>query len=175
VIVELAMGEPTLPGVTEEVLEEASQMRLGRWHLWDWEDIRRASGLEYLLRLTVFKCPLFASMVHWFLGDDDTCLHDHPSPFVSLIVRGGYYEDVPQCPETYRAGDPLVRTWYPPGSLLVRPAHWVHRVVLSRDSRGRPVPATTVLFMGTKVRRWGFWTQFGWIFYRDYDGARHCT
>ncbi len=54
---------------------------------------------------------------------------------------------------------PHVRTFYPPGSWLVRPAEWQHRVV--------PPPGVeplTLVVTFKKERSWGFWTQaLGWI------------
>lgn len=138
----------------------------GRWQLWEWEDIRRSGGADYLRRLTIFKCPLFAVMFHQFLGDDEECLHDHPSPFASLILGGGYYEYTPsgEC------------AWRAQFSLLFRPAEWQHRVVLARDRRGRVRRATTLLVMGPKVRKWGFQTAAGWVPWWEFDASgRRCA
>lgn len=134
----------------------------GKYQLLEWEDIRRGDGDDYLLRLTVFKCPLFALMLHQFLADDDECLHDHPASFLSLIVGGGYFEDVPSG----------TRTWYPQWSLLWRRADWQHRVVLARNYRGKLRRATTILVMGPKVRLWGFQTMLGWVPFFKYNSER---
>jgi hypothetical protein len=64
--------------------------------------------------------------------------------------------------------------WYGPGSVLFRPADWVHRVELRRRDDGRFRPACTLVVTGRKVRGWGFHTAFGWIPWRQYHWAKHC-
>lgn len=137
-------------------------MICGKYQFLQWEDIKRGDNGEYLLRLTIFKCPLFAIMFHQFLADDDECLHDHPWSFASLIIGGGYNEDTPDGR----------RTWYSQFSLLRRPAEWRHRVVLARDRRNRVRRAATLLVMGPKVRQWGFWTPHGWVPWFKYSSTR---
>lgn len=79
--------------------------------------------------------------VHRFLRSDYDTLHDHPWPFWSLILWGGYWENT-------RGG----RKWYGPGRLLRRPAEWRHRVELP-PGKG----CWSLLWVGAKVRSWGFW------------------
>src|SRR4051794_40321026 len=81
-----------------------------KWTFWKWQSITRADERPYLVRLIVFRCPWFACYLHWFHGNDDACLHDHPWGFISFILAGGYWETTPRG-----------RRWYGPGSLLVRP------------------------------------------------------
>lgn len=83
-----------------------------------------------------------AVFLHHFLrGDWDDALHDHPWPFTSVILSGGYYE------QTERG-----TRWYGPGRVLTRPAAWRHRVILPP---GRE--CWTLVFRGRKQRSWFFY------------------
>lgn len=133
---------------------------MGAWVFWQWQVITRGDAQPYLTRLIVFRCPWFALYLHWFEGSDDLCLHDHPWAFASLILRGGYWETIPNS-----------RKWHGPGSLLARPAKWRHRVEIPPGRR-----ALTLLLIGPKQRGWGFWTpKFGFIPWRKYHSAQHCA
>jgi len=69
--------------------------KLGRYRL----ILDRQSKDPYLERYYLFlkdrkKFP-FNVFIHKFLKSDPDDLHDHPWPFMSIILRGGYYEWVP--------------------------------------------------------------------------------
>lgn len=87
--------------------------------------------------------------VHDFLrSDSDRCVHDHPWWFVSVILRGGYWE----------VDKDRVYRWHGPGSILVRRATWAHRIELKNPWD----PVTSLVITGPKVRQWGFHTMIGW-------------
>lgn len=75
-------------------------------------------------------------------GDAEGYCHDHPWPFTSVVLAGGYWE------HTFDGR----RRWYGPGRVLRRPADWRHWVEVPP---GRT--CWTLLFVGHKVRSWGFW------------------
>ena len=79
------------------------------------------------------SCPSFGLYVHWFQTSDDDCLHDHPWPFLTIILRGGYWEGTPG-PGRDRV---TVSRWHGPGSVHVRPARWLHRIAI--DPARKPV------------------------------------
>lgn len=150
-------------------------------NIWKWEYITRGDNDPYLTRLTVFGCSLFKIMIHWFHDSDDECLHDHPWPFVSLIVKGGYWEYIPGLSiEDYARhlkkiegigayGSVEHVKWYKPWTILYRSANWIHRIVI--DKNNKPV---TLVVTGPKNRNWGFWTTFGWILHSNYLKGTHC-
>ena len=55
---------------------------------------RQGSGALYLTRWYLVSTPFFGIALHRMDGPDarDT-VHDHPWPFVSVVLRGGYVED----------------------------------------------------------------------------------
>lgn len=86
-----------------------------------------------------------AVRVHKILrSDDDRALHDHPWPYVTVILKGGYFE------VTNKDGVE-VSTWYGPGSILFRKATDAHRLVLNDGD-----PATTLFITGRLQQVWGF-------------------
>ncbi len=113
---------------------------------------RRSSPL--MTRWTLLRTPWFTVKVHRFHRSDPSCLHDHPWPFVSLILVGGYWEE-------NTLGE---AAWYGPGHFLVRSAEWKHRVILGVGADHRSIEPLTLVITGRRVREWGFWTKaLGWI------------
>lgn len=102
-----------------------------------------------------------AVFLHRFHRPDPDHLHDHPWPFVSVILAGGYWEHTPAV-----ASDPFgptKRRWYGPGRVLTRPALWAHRVELAH---GRE--AWTLIFRGAEERSWGFFCPAGYMGWKEY-------
>ena len=132
-----------------------------RFQLWSWELITRNEGELYLRRLRIVSCPWFGIYIHWFEASDDDSLHDHPWPFLSFILWGGYWEHTPG------PDGSLIKCWHPAGAVRVCPARWLHRVEI--DTERRPV---TLVLRGPQVRRWGFQTRAGWIPWPEYKARR---
>ncbi len=106
----------------------------------------------------------FNIYLHKFLrDDDDRALHDHPWWFLSIMLRGVYYEMTPS--EWNRFGQVALRKT---GSVAFRRATHRHRVALIRDKAGNPIPCWTLVFTGPKVRTWGFWCPKGFVPWFDF-------
>lgn len=113
-------------------------------------DIGRPSNGVYLTRWTLagtrFHGTGRAVFLHRFhRSDDDDALHDHPWPFASVILAGGYYEHTAD-----RRGK-VGRRWYGPGRVLTRTAEHRHRVELPAGA-----DCWTLVFRGAKVKSWSF-------------------
>lgn len=162
------------------------------------ERIPRHNNRPYLERLLIFRCKWFSVMLHRFIGSDDECTHDHPWPFWTWLVKGGYWEYVPYALDGYTqtvllSGKPddiaaypwliascryeqapdgrwLRGTWYPRWSLLRRRANCEHRVEYDPKR-----PAVSLVITFAKEKPWGFFTRFGWIPYQQYSYADHCS
>lgn len=124
--------------------------------------IHRFDGTPYLIRYYVFKCRKFQVVLHHILLSDYSCLHDHPWKFISIILWRGYWERTP-------IGSPtdiglVEKKWYGIGSVLRRPARWVHALQLPEGKT-----AWSLVIMFKRERRWGFWTKKGWQYYMKYD------
>ena len=121
----------------------------------------------YMLRWFVIpRNKIFNIYVHKFLRDDDPrALHDHPWWFISLILKGGYYEVVPD-PVVPKAEIVYTRQ---AGSLAFRKATHKHRVVMLRSQQGyEMLPCWTLVITGRKVRSWGFWCPQGFVNWKEF-------
>lgn len=116
---------------------------------------------NYLTRWRLVQTPWFGIYLHRFDGPDPRpTLHDHPWAFRSMILRGGYREV----------------TGYRPGGGGI---HTGHRELRGFGARNRKratdthtithllwVPTWTLMFVGRRVREWGYidpdgtWTRF---------------
>lgn len=115
--------------------------------------------LVYLRRWRIIQTPLFALYLHAiFTPDGDWHPHNHPFNFVSLILKGGYDEQVQDL-----HGDV---------SALIRHRRWsFHK--MGRDAYHRilgiyGVPIWTLVFIGRRSQEWGFATEHGYMPSRDY-------
>lgn len=88
--------------------------------------------------------------------------HDHPWPYTTVILKGGYHE--------HRFDDQgyLVSVkWHGPGSILRRPANSWHKLILPEGTT-----TTTLFITGRKCQTWGFNTPDGKVPYYDYKDAQ---
>ena len=122
----------------------------------------RQNEEPYLERYYVFlrdrKRFPFNVFLHKFLKSDPDDVHDHPWPYATLILKGGYYEWVPTFnPYT---GDKVgeTRYWRGPGHFRICSAKSFHRIELHPD-----VTAWTLFMPGPQTREWGFWVKNKWI------------
>lgn len=116
-------------------------------------------GPRYLLRWYVVpRNPWLNVYLHQFLHDDeDRALHDHPWWFISLMLKGGYFE-VTQTGFKGRG--------FP--SIVYRKPEYAHRVVLPRKPNNEPQPCWTLVITGRVVRDWGFHCPQGWRHWKEF-------
>ncbi len=89
---------------------------------------------------------LLAVCLHKILISDGDDLHDHPGPYLSVILAGSYIEHTPK-------GAFLRR----PGSIRFRSGRSFHRLELVNG------PVWTLFVFGPRYRNWGFLTPRGWV------------
>lgn len=115
--------------------------------------------VTYLARIRIVQTPVFGVYVHR-LGTPDArkSLHNHPWPFVSILLRGSYTEMIP-------GGDYVVPrkvNW-----INVKPYnkswHWIDQV--HRE------PVWTLVFVGKRRRVWGYLERDGT--YYDFDKSEY--
>jgi len=113
-----------------------------------------------MIRYVLFRCAAFGVYLHHFMRSDyDRALHDHPWPFVALILKGGYIEEHDQTITGLKRAYPRQ-----PGEVLLRPAEWRHRIVLP-DGR----TSWSLVIVGRRQRRWGFFLPDGWCWWRKHN------
>lgn len=122
----------------------------------------------YLTRWTVAKLPGGRKVfLHHFQDSDSDAMHNHPWGFTSVILAGGYWEKTPVRGWVNGIG-PTREQWYGPGRVLIRPARWIHAVRLPDGKGGVPRPCWSLLYIGIKVRSWGFWCPSGFTPWREH-------
>jgi hypothetical protein len=120
-------------------------------------------GNPMMERWRLVQTPWFGLYVHFIYREDlDPVPHDHPWAFRSLVLHGGYFEELHERPGNGHSRE----VWHGPRSLHRFPLHWAHRIVHVQ-------PGTiTLVLVGRKVRTWGFYDGSTWMDYRDALGLR---
>ncbi len=131
-------------------------------------------GRTFLRRRGVEHERLGGVLVHRIdAADPGLDLHDHPWPFITLVLRGGYTEEwastdeaglaaklAARYPKAYRPG---VRRSWPRWSIHRMPLDVAHRIVHAQ-------PGTITLVLRTPKRReWGFYLPTGRVLWTEYD------
>lgn len=120
----------------------------------------------YLERYYIFlkdrKWFPFNVFIHKFLKSDPDDVHDHPWPYATLILKGGYYEWVPEFDSNGKKINEI-KLWRGPGHFRIcRPTSY-HRIEIDPN-----VTAWTMFMPGPKVREWGFLVNNVWIHNEQY-------
>jgi len=121
----------------------------------------RQSNEPYLERYYLFlkdrKRFPFNVFLHKFLKSDPDDVHDHPWPYATLILKGGYYEWVAKFNGLgQKIGEE--RMWRGPGHFRVCHATSYHRIELCEG-----VDCWTLFMPGPQKREWGFLVNNNWI------------
>jgi hypothetical protein len=126
----------------------------------------RVDNEPYLERYYLFlkdrKIFPFNVFLHKFLKGDPDDVHDHPWPYATLILRGGYYEWVPEFDALGKKVREL-RHWRGPGHFRICSPNSYHRIELKQG-----VTAWTLFMPGPQRREWGFLVNDQWIMNEDY-------
>ena len=126
----------------------------------------RVQNEPYLERYYLFlrereRFP-FNVFLHKFLKSDPDDVHDHPWPYATLILKGGYWEWIPHF-DTVGRKTGEYQVWRGPGHFRISKANSFHRIELDPD-----ITAWTLFMPGPKQRDWGFLVQNKWIQWEQY-------
>ena len=129
----------------------------------------RIDNEPYLERYYIFlkdrKCFPFNVFLHRFLKSDPDDFHDHPWGYSTLILKGGYWEWVPQFTDGKKTGE--YGTWRGPGHFRTCSANSYHRIELDPD-----VECWTLFMPGPQKREWGFLVKNQWVQHEQYLAQR---
>lgn len=140
--------------------------------------IKREDGTAYLIRYRIFDCKWFKLRLHHILLSDPDCLHDHPWDFVSIILKGGYFEDSLVYPQfkgpigyTFFKKKSIQKKsiWYYPGTILYRRAEYCHALKLPNGKT-----CWTFVIMFRRKREWGFWHKGQFVLHEKYNSNQKC-
>jgi hypothetical protein len=133
----------------------------------------RESAEPYLVRYYLFlkgrETFPFNVFLHQFLKSDPDDLHDHPWPYATLILKGGYWEWVPQF-DTNKNIIGEKKFWRGAGHFRISKAESLHRIEVQPG-----VDCWTLFMPGLRKREWGFvthknwdWKSFNWVQHEQY-------
>jgi len=121
----------------------------------------RISHEPYLERYYIFlkdrnRFP-FNIFLHKFLKGDPDDVHDHPWPYATLILKGGYWE---YTPIFNNLGEKIgeQKHWRAPGHFRISAANSFHRIELEQG-----VTCWTLFMPGPQRKEWGFLVRNKWI------------
>jgi hypothetical protein len=121
----------------------------------------RQNNEPYLERYYLFlkdrKRFPFNVFLHKFLKSDPDDVHDHPWPYATLILKGGYYEWTPIF-NTDGRKIAEKSTWRGPGHFRICKSTSYHRIELDPN-----VTAWTLFMPGPQKREWGFLVNNKWV------------
>lgn len=158
------------PQVTEE--PHQGQYKLPKhWGKVDIKKVIDGEAVVYLRRWYLFRCKSFSIRLHHIMQPDvDRWPHDHPWPFLSFILRGGYRE------RWDTAGH-----HHPRFKKHVRRVNWHSRTdlhLIDTFDRGPGIHggSWTLMFTGPERKKaegvgWGFQTPDGWVPWNRYAPA----
>ncbi len=131
----------------------------------------RVNDEPYLERYYLFlkdrKRFPFNVFLHKFLKSDPDDLHDHPWPYATLILKGGYWEWTPVFDSKGKKVAEF-QHWRGPGHFRICKATSYHRIELD------PTVECWTLFMpGPQQRDWGFLSKGKWIQWEQYLAGRN--
>lgn len=102
----------------------------------------------YLLRWYLIPPNRYCNIYrHRFVRSDEPTPHSHPWHFLSIILRGSYFEELPGGHRDRRRR----------GHIALRRATHRHRVVLATGPDGVEQPCVSLIITGPWIRPWGFW------------------
>ena len=117
---------------------------------------------RYYLFLKERKHFPFNVFLHKFHKGDPGDVHDHPWPYATLILAGGYYEWVPKFnSKKEMIGE--IRHWRGPGHFRLCSANSYHRIELKEN-----VTPWTLFMPGPQKQEWGFLVDNKWIHNDNY-------
>ena len=126
----------------------------------------RVENEPYLERYYLFlrereRFP-FNVFLHKFLKSDPDDVHDHPWPYATLVLKGGYWEWIPHF-DTVGRKTGEYQVWRGPGHFRISKANSFHRIELDPD-----ITAWTLFMPGPKQRDWGFMVRNKWVQWEQY-------
>lgn len=136
--------------------------KLGRYRL----ILDRVTKEPYMHRYYLFlkdrKWFPFNVVLHKIVKSDEPVFHDHPWPFITIVLSGGYWEHTPVLDDNGRQIADITQ-WRGPGSIIMRGSKDYHWLELDENVG----PVTTLFFMGPQLRDWGF-LKDKWIHNEEY-------
>lgn len=119
----------------------------------------------YLIRYTLLSCKFFTIKIHKALISDPNEPHDHPWNYLSIILKGGYWEEIIVSEVVHTNISTMERLysnrittkWYKPGSILYRKGDRLHKLIIPEGKS-----CISLIFTFKKWRKWGYLKEGSW-------------
>lgn len=134
-----------------------------------YRDIKELRGYtyktKYLIRYTLLSCKFFTIKIHKALISDPNEPHDHPWNYLSIILKGGYWEEIIVSEVVHTNISTMERLysnrittkWYKPGSILYRKGDRLHKLIIPEGKS-----CISLIFTFKKWRKWGYLKEGSW-------------
>ena len=133
--------------------------KLGRYRLIP----DRRTGANYMHRYYLFLKDRnwfpFNLTLHKIVRSDDPVFHDHPWPYMTIVLSGGYWEHTPEG-----------KFWRGPGHMRFSKAESLHYLEVPQGGS-----VWTLFFRFGKKKEWGFIKDGEWVHYQTYLKERMQT
>jgi|SRR5882672_10112341 len=131
--------------IVDDLISSAKSGKLGKKII-----LTRDGEEEYLIRYYLInERPKLRVTLHNTILSDQGPLHNHPWPWSSLMLTGGYFEHTPEG-----------KFWREEGSFRTRKAKDLHSLEVSPEVKDE---VWTLFIMGEKEQDWGFIQEDGSI------------
>ncbi len=117
-----------------------------------WKEALGNPECPYLYRWTLIILGFSIRIHHWIKSDDNRHFHDHACDLISIILKGWYYNVVPNDPD-----HPDVAN-----CKKIKATSWKPWFAKATDKHYLEIPkggAWTILFQGRKYHKWGFYVK----------------
>lgn len=101
---------------------------------------------------------LFNILLHQIRLSDKPVYHSHPWPWISIVLKGGYWEHL-----YYKNKKTHKTIWRGPGSIGFRKATALHWIELPKGKT-----SWSLFFHGKRTRKWGFFVKGKEVYWKDY-------
>jgi len=141
-----------------------------RWAILRRVKVHETDNSDHLLitRYRIITTPWFGVMIHALESPDETRhLHNHPWPFMTVILRGGYDQlwaaSLEEASQAVATGTQPVTKRMRPGSIGRMNRHQFHAIAKLHRR-----PTWTLFAIGPRGGVWGFATADGFVEHDEY-------
>lgn len=124
----------------------------GKYFQIRWKEPMGNINCPYLYRWTLIIFGYSIRLHHWIKSDDNRHFHDHSCNLISMIIKGWYYNVVPQFPDY-----PNVMLYRKIKAKAFKPwrsnAYAKHYLEIPKEG------AWTILLCGRPYHKWGFYVK----------------
>lgn len=117
-----------------------------------WKEPMGLPECPYLYRWTLIVFGYTVRIHHWLRSDDNRFFHDHSCDLISIILKGYYYNVVPNDPD-----NPDVNNCTKIKARAFKP--WKSSATAKHYLEIPEGGAWTLLLQGKPYHKWGFWVK----------------